>query len=472
MEKTMMNRCIGLLFAASAITACASEQPAQSKMLEEALSASDAVARAEQWVTAQLHYCQAANHQHDFDNACSTICNREDNPAWDPYRSDCSGLVSWAWGLAAPGRVTTQFAPFENDITSVIDASSLRAGDAVNNSDHIMLFVGWIAQGSRATFIEEPGCATTITHAHQFDSDLSISGSSIYVNYVGMSFTAIRYNNFGGGSSGSCVVGDAYCGGDKLSGDPNTLYRCTGGTPTVLSHCANGCAVIPGQDDACGASSGGGCIAGGLYCGGDKVSGNAGTLYRCNGSAAPTVVEQCAAGCQVNPGSDDACHASSGGCTPGGLYCGGDKIGGNASTLYRCNGSAEPSVVENCSAGCSVNPGIDDSCRASGGGCVASGLYCGGDKVTGNASTLYRCNGTAAPTVVEQCGNGCSVNAGTDDSCHSGGSCVVGGLYCGGDKVSGVADTLYRCTGGSSGTVVMQCAAGCAVFSGRNDACK
>lgn len=354
-------RCIGLLFVASAITACAPEEPTQSETPKEALTASDAVARAEQWVAAQLQYCQAANHQPDLDPECSTICNREDNPAWDPYRSDCSGLVSWAWGLAAPGLVTSQF----SGITSVIDASSLRAGDAVKRTRddvHIMLFVGWITQGTRATFIEEPGCATAITHAHQFDSDVSISGSSIYVSYEGDSFTAIRYNSFGGGGGGSCVVGGSYCGGDKLSGDPNTLYRCTGGTPTVLSHCANGCAIIPGQDDVCSTSSGGGCVAGGLYCGGDKVS--------------------------------------------------------------------------------------------------------------GNASTLYRCNGTAAPSVVEQCGNGCSVNAGTDDSCNSGGSCVVGGLYCGGDKVSGNTGTLYRCTGGSSGTVVTQCAAGCVVFSGRDDACK
>ena len=467
--KTMVNHCIGLLVAASAIAACSSGESPQSETPDEALTASDAVARAEEWVAAQLHYCQAANHHADQDNACSAICNREDNPAWDPYRSDCSGLVSWAWGLAAPGLVTSQF----SGITSIIDASSLRAGDAVRakNDVHIMLFVGWVTQGSRATFIEEPGCATAITHAHQFDSDVSISGSSIYINYEGASFTAIRYNSFGAGGGGSCVVGGAYCGGDKLSGDPNTLYRCTGGTPTVLSHCANGCAIIPGQDDVC-SGSGGGCVAGGLYCGGDKVSGDAGTLYRCNGAAAPTVVEQCSAACQVNPGADDACRASSGGCTPGGLYCGGDKIGGNASTLYRCNGAAEPSVVEACSAGCSVNPGVDDSCNASGGGCVVGGLYCGGDKVTGNPSTLYRCNGTSAPGVVEQCGNGCSVNAGTDDSCHSGGSCVVGGLYCGGDKVSGAGDTLYRCTGGSSGTVVTRCAAGCEVFSGRDDACK
>src|SRR6185295_19212940 len=73
--------------------------------LDASITASAAIARAEEWVKAKLHYCQAPNHHHDFDSACSSTCNRTNNAAWDPYRSDCSGLVSWAWGLPAPGRV-------------------------------------------------------------------------------------------------------------------------------------------------------------------------------------------------------------------------------------------------------------------------------------------------------------------------------------------------------------------------------
>lgn len=49
-----------------------------------------------------------------------------------------------------------------------------------------------------------------------------------------------------------CFVGGAYCGGDKVTGDKNTLFRCTGtGAPTVIRVCANGCAVHTGDDDAC-----------------------------------------------------------------------------------------------------------------------------------------------------------------------------------------------------------------------------
>jgi hypothetical protein len=50
----------------------------------------------------------------------------------------------------------------------------------------------------------------------------------------------------------SCFVGGLYCGGDKISGDKNTLFRCTGtGAPTVVRKCASGCAVHTGDDDAC-----------------------------------------------------------------------------------------------------------------------------------------------------------------------------------------------------------------------------
>lgn len=111
----------------------------------------------------------------------------------------------------------------------------------------------------------------------------------------------------GGASGGSCVPGGFYCGGDKLSGDPNTLYRCNGkSAPSVVARCANGCSVNAGRDDSCRAPSA--CVRGGSYCGGDKVNGLPDTLYRCNGSSAPSVIRRCANGCAVRPGQDDACR--------------------------------------------------------------------------------------------------------------------------------------------------------------------
>ena len=167
------------------------------------LTRGDAIARAEEWVNAKLKYCQSANHAVDGDTACSHICSRKDNAAWNPYRSDCSGLVSWAWGLPAPGRITTTLAPFNNAVSHTIPAEALMPGDAVNNTEHIMLFKHWVTPGHRAVFIEEPGCSSSEPYAHELTSDVSVSGDHIFVSYEGAEFTAIRYNNVKNEKGGS-----------------------------------------------------------------------------------------------------------------------------------------------------------------------------------------------------------------------------------------------------------------------------
>jgi MYXO-CTERM domain-containing protein len=155
----------------------------------DALTAQDAINRAQDWVNnGNMLYCQAPNHA--WDSVCNYTCTRPDNAAWDPYRSDCSGYVSWAWGLPSPGRVTWQLAPFQTDITSVINGSDLQPADALNNNHHIILFKGWVTPGSRASFYEEGDCGQV---AHEFDSNVSINGSSVYVSWEGDTFTSIRY---------------------------------------------------------------------------------------------------------------------------------------------------------------------------------------------------------------------------------------------------------------------------------------
>lgn len=49
-----------------------------------------------------------------------------------------------------------------------------------------------------------------------------------------------------------CVAGSFYCGGDRLAGDPGTLYQCNGGgVPLARGVCELGCLVRPGDDDIC-----------------------------------------------------------------------------------------------------------------------------------------------------------------------------------------------------------------------------
>jgi Peptidase family M23 len=160
-----------------------------------------------------------------------------------------------------------------------------------------------------------------------------------------------------GGSTGAHLHYEARSNGvavrTKFNGSPVTYF----GTKNYASH------------NACGGTGGGGgggatgkCVAGSNYCGGDKVVGDSRSLYRCNADGSGTLIAKCGNGCRVNLGNDDTCKAPLP-CTVGGSYCGGDKVNGDPSVLYRCGANGTTSVIQRCANGCSVNAGRDDSCR-------------------------------------------------------------------------------------------------------------
>lgn len=109
--------------------------------------------------------------------------------------------------------------------------------------------------------------------------------------------------------------------------------------------------------------------------------------------------------------------ADPGSCVAGARYCGGDKLAGMADTVYECNGGGVPIARGACAAGCITRPTLDDACAAANGACVEGGLYCGGDKLAGDPQTLYRCNGGTG-TVVMECATACEIKSGSDDSCR------------------------------------------------------
>jgi len=83
---------------------------------------------------------------------CECVC-----PANAPWRCDCSGLVSRAWGLQAPGLTTYDFNP---GVCAKLGSRSelqpadvlLWPGDPAAHTGHVVMFVKWIDQGS--TYIE------------------------------------------------------------------------------------------------------------------------------------------------------------------------------------------------------------------------------------------------------------------------------------------------------------------------------
>jgi hypothetical protein len=104
------------------------------------------------------------------------------------------------------------------------------------------------------------------------------------------------------------------------------------------------------------------CVAGGFYCGGDKLAGDPETLYQCNGGGVPLARGRCVFGCIIRPADDDVCRGGGGVCVEGSDYCGGDKVDGDPQKLYTCTGGVGTNPRE-CPNGCVIEPGDDDRCR-------------------------------------------------------------------------------------------------------------
>ena len=61
---------VAVAFACTA--GCSSSDVTSVGSSDEAITTTEVLSRAEQWVNAKLLYCQSANHARDYDTACST----------------------------------------------------------------------------------------------------------------------------------------------------------------------------------------------------------------------------------------------------------------------------------------------------------------------------------------------------------------------------------------------------------------
>src|SRR4051812_32367864 len=202
----MLNRtlvAVASIFASSMLVGCApggAEDVGtgeKSSQKGAALSGDDAIARAQQWVDAAMPYCGAPNHHYDG-LLCNTTCDRPEaatSPAWDAYRSDCSGLVSWAWGLAAPGPTTWGL----EGLTTAIPTSSLAPGDILLTNGHVVLFAGWTNMSAgAATIIHEGDCGQV---AKPLPVTIQVGTNSSFSMW-GSTYTAKRWDGIGAASGG------------------------------------------------------------------------------------------------------------------------------------------------------------------------------------------------------------------------------------------------------------------------------
>jgi hypothetical protein len=232
----IMNRilaAVAILGASSALAGCApagapgDEGGEKSSRSGAALGGDDAVSRAMEWVSASMPYCGAPNHRYDG-LLCYTTCDRSgaaDDPRWDAYRSDCSGLVSWAWGLSAPGAVTWGL----DDMTSAIPTSSLAPGDILLTDGHVVLFAGWTDYGAgSATIIHEGDCGQV---AKTLPVKVPVGDGSAFTLW-GSKYVAKRWDGLTPGSGGGAGTPPADdCKGVDYIGycDGSTVVWCEGG---------------------------------------------------------------------------------------------------------------------------------------------------------------------------------------------------------------------------------------------------
>jgi hypothetical protein len=150
--------------------------------------------RARLWIDADMPYCGGPNGGDDV--ICGGTCTRTGtakSSEWDDYRSDCSGFVSWSWGLAAPGETTRTLAPYETKVSTLITVDELEAGDALNGAGHVMLFGGWADKAAgKATILQESRCGTNA--AEKISVFKVIDTTTLQIS-DGRKFRPIRYKN-------------------------------------------------------------------------------------------------------------------------------------------------------------------------------------------------------------------------------------------------------------------------------------
>jgi hypothetical protein len=121
----------------------------------QAITADSIMARAKQWVAEKVLYCAVSNNK--WDSVCGYQCERP-KAAWDAYRSDCSGYVSWCWQIASqPSSRTYMVDKAGTDGWKTIPIDALAPGDALVCNGHIMLFSRWVSATSFEIY-QESNC--------------------------------------------------------------------------------------------------------------------------------------------------------------------------------------------------------------------------------------------------------------------------------------------------------------------------
>ena len=186
-----------------------------------AITQSQILARADDWMNQEVLYSTAQGT--DGDGPDWNYWS--DSATGGPYRQDCSGFVSMAWGLSSS--LATPTLP---DVSTVTDSNisgdlSLEPGDALDyTADHVVLFDHWVDSSGDFAYDAEhtQGQVTNQTQSSVYDT--SLEGYSIG------DFEALRYNNVTASAATSPMTDVAHSTVVAPNGDLYKFARGADGT--------------------------------------------------------------------------------------------------------------------------------------------------------------------------------------------------------------------------------------------------
>ncbi|MEO7108870.1 MAG: hypothetical protein ABI183_00415 [Polyangiaceae bacterium] len=188
---------LGVLLAVPFFPACSSGSASEdaTSSTGQSVSTNDIMARAQEWVNDGVPYCGGVRG--GTDEICGGTCDRP-SAAWNDFRSDCSGFVSWCWQIMddpATSEYVSDRGGSQGWHTIAID--DLQAGDAIVTDGHIKLFSSFSGSSALDIF-EEYDCGEV---ARETVQGFSRSGDSIYISGDSRTYHPIRRNDVDGPST-------------------------------------------------------------------------------------------------------------------------------------------------------------------------------------------------------------------------------------------------------------------------------
>ena len=182
----------------------------------DAITRAQIISRAQDWMNAQVPYSQTEGW--------------EDSGTGGPYRMDCSGFVSMAWGLTTS--MVTSTLP---EVATVTDSNisgdeNINPGDALDyTADHVVLFDHWTDNSGDFAYDAEHTTGQVTNQSTDNIDDSTLEG------YAMSDFEALQYNDLAAGSPnpGSTAADGSHQASPVVAQNDGTvdlLYQGTDGT--------------------------------------------------------------------------------------------------------------------------------------------------------------------------------------------------------------------------------------------------